>query len=710
MGLDAFSAFHIKTFGEKRWKKLYRAMQAPVDHVAVINPFVPAPWISKELARIRAVPFTALPATFTKDLSIFSLPSDALPANATAAGGTAISTSSASPASMLMSPSAAAATAAAEAQDVRWPAALPRVGAMPGDMAYFASLAGEAVPGPHVYGGLQNRIGWYLLDAASLCAPLVLNPQPGERVLDVCAAPGGKALVMAYLLFARKELADTAAATSAAMSRWIINAKPVALAATPENVANVAHALVASNAAKNNNSAANDSAAVPESADVKASADDLIAKVKAEAAAEASANASVSAEHGEEGLGFDEPNWVLDSDHEDNADNAQASMRTNTGRKATENTGAQTTTAELVSMLRKGAGTGIDVTKTGLFSGQDYIPGTVADAGAGTGITLGPHALTAAATNAALLAEADAAAAAGYCDVSSCGDNANGNDAGNKAKVDEATSIKTQQEQEQEREHEREAQAALTAKLRRSKLVVNDVSRSRSERLGAVMREYLPFSLIPSVDVVNVDATTVSSFGAITRNSTGKQQLSSATSVTHANTRKAAEKAAAAATAAAVAAEKAKGTASSKKTVAAAAAAAGLAAAAAALPGPGEFDCVLLDAPCSSDRHVVHDHGHLAHWTEALTRTQAKRQIALLDSSVRALKVGGRMVYSTCSLSPLENDGAVAAVVKRYPGMLKIIKFKLSIGEATKLGWLLCPDQPNCPWGPLYVAYLQRIA
>jgi 16S rRNA (cytosine967-C5)-methyltransferase len=45
------------------------------------------------------------------------------------------------------------------------------------------------------------RDGWfYVQDPSTLLAPLVLDPQPGERVLDVCAAPGGKTTLIAQLM------------------------------------------------------------------------------------------------------------------------------------------------------------------------------------------------------------------------------------------------------------------------------------------------------------------------------------------------------------------------------------------------------------------------------------------------------------------------------------------------------------------------------
>ena len=78
------------------------------------------------------------------------------------------------------------------------------------------------------------------------------------------------------------------------------------------------------------------------------------------------------------------------------------------------------------------------------------------------------------------------------------------------------------------------------------------------------------------------------------------------------------------------------------------------------------FDLVLADVPCSGTgtlgrnpeiRHRLH--------ADDLPR-QVKRQRAILNSALRAIRSGGRVVYSTCSLEPEENDQVVAAALADY--------------------------------------------
>lgn len=84
---------------------------------------------------------------------------------------------------------------------------------------------------------------------------------------------------------------------------------------------------------------------------------------------------------------------------------------------------------------------------------------------------------------------------------------------------------------------------------------------------------------------------------------------------------------------------------------------------AAELPDEGRFDLALADAPCSGTGTLGRN-PEIRHRlrVEDLSR-QAERQQKVLAAALRAVRPGGRVVYSTCSLEPEENEQVIAAVL-----------------------------------------------
>ncbi|KAK2716129.1 hypothetical protein QYM36_010640 [Artemia franciscana] len=78
------------------------------------------------------------------------------------------------------------------------------------------------------------------------------------------------------------------------------------------------------------------------------------------------------------------------------------------------------------------------------------------------------------------------------------------------------------------------------------------------------------------------------------------------------------------------------------------------------------FDKVLADVPCQTDRHsVIENDNNIFKPSRSRERiTLPETQSGILTSSVRACKPGGTIVYSTCTLSPLQNDGVVHMTLK----------------------------------------------
>ncbi len=78
-----------------------------------------------------------------------------------------------------------------------------------------------------------------------------------------------------------------------------------------------------------------------------------------------------------------------------------------------------------------------------------------------------------------------------------------------------------------------------------------------------------------------------------------------------------------------------------------------------------QFDIVLCDAPCSSEAHIYTNEKELSNWFEGRVRRLSKRQLSMLLGLWYAVKPGGKLVYSTCALTPEENEAVVGAFLKK---------------------------------------------
>jgi 16S rRNA (cytosine1407-C5)-methyltransferase len=121
----------------------------------------------------------------------------------------------------------------------------------------------------------------------------------------------------------------------------------------------------------------------------------------------------------------------------------------------------------------------------------------------------------------------------------------------------------------------------------------------------------------------------------------------------------------------------------------------------------GRFAAVLLDAPCSSEAHVIQSDAALAQWTPARPRFLAGRQWALLSAAFLLLSPGGSLVYATCALAPEENDSVAARLVKKYGAAAIIDPPDFPEGEKTEYGRIILPDVCG-GIGPMYVARFRK--
>ncbi len=121
---------------------------------------------------------------------------------------------------------------------------------------------------------------------------------------------------------------------------------------------------------------------------------------------------------------------------------------------------------------------------------------------------------------------------------------------------------------------------------------------------------------------------------------------------------------------------------------------------------PLSFDGILLDVPCSSERHLLEQPQYLQKWGPGRGKHLAIQALALAASALDSLKPGGYLLYSTCSLNPEENDGVWEKLLKKRTCWEKI-ELKDLPGETTRWGKIILPDQHG-GMGPLFFTLLRK--
>ena len=82
---------------------------------------------------------------------------------------------------------------------------------------------------------------------------------------------------------------------------------------------------------------------------------------------------------------------------------------------------------------------------------------------------------------------------------------------------------------------------------------------------------------------------------------------------------------------------------------------------------PGFFDRVLIDAPCSGEGMFRKEEVAVTDWSQETVEMCARRQAEILDSGAELVAPGGRLVYSTCTFAPEENEMTIEAFLRRHP-------------------------------------------
>ena len=123
-----------------------------------------------------------------------------------------------------------------------------------------------------------------------------------------------------------------------------------------------------------------------------------------------------------------------------------------------------------------------------------------------------------------------------------------------------------------------------------------------------------------------------------------------------------------------------------------------------------QYDCILLDAPCSSERHVINSPEELAKWSVKRPEIIFACQFSLLCSAYEAVKDRGFILYSTCSLNENENTGVIEKLIRRRKNHVRIIETEDTLIKSVRLkyGNIILPHIHNFA-GPMYYCLLQII-
>ena len=104
---------------------------------------------------------------------------------------------------------------------------------------------------------------------------------------------------------------------------------------------------------------------------------------------------------------------------------------------------------------------------------------------------------------------------------------------------------------------------------------------------------------------------------------------------------------------------------------------------------PEYFDKILVDAPCSGEGMFRKNEDACREWSLENVALCAKRQDGILACAARMLAFGGRIVYSTCTFAPEENEGTVSRLLRDHPEFEAVSVKKAEVMTGGRQDWIL---------------------
>ncbi len=119
------------------------------------------------------------------------------------------------------------------------------------------------------------------------------------------------------------------------------------------------------------------------------------------------------------------------------------------------------------------------------------------------------------------------------------------------------------------------------------------------------------------------------------------------------------------------------------------------------------YDAILLDVPCSSERHILQSPKHLGKWSPARIKHLAIQAYSMLASAFMAVKPNGHILYATCALLSSENDEVVEKLLHRKNSECSVVSVSSDTGEKTRQGIHILPDRCG-GMGPTYLSLIKK--
>jgi 16S rRNA C967 or C1407 C5-methylase (RsmB/RsmF family) len=112
-----------------------------------------------------------------------------------------------------------------------------------------------------------------------------------------------------------------------------------------------------------------------------------------------------------------------------------------------------------------------------------------------------------------------------------------------------------------------------------------------------------------------------------------------------------------------------------------------------------DFDRVLCDVPCSGDGTLRKNPDLWARWHPKMAHRQHRLQLGIARRGLALLRPGGRLVYSTCSMNPVEDEAVVAELIRSSNGTVALVDVSKELPELKRMSgvsdWLVFHD-PGC--------------